>query len=375
MTSRPVALIVAAVAATLSMCGLAACGDDVPGADSGSSGPLTARAVAAVMLDHLPEDTSSRRATYVDEHSPEGLVGADLRYSAGEGEEGDLVQVTVSKGKATPCGAGDERCAELDGGVVLRWEELAPEEDPGGVYVQVSHDGQLVSALAAGPAITGDPRDLDVEPSVETMVDLVQDPRLRLQSDGATFAAGEALDDWDGGEVDAASLEMVPQTDSSIVAGWIWGYGDDWRYVGPSPLKDVFGKGAIGGRVEVTDMGPLSAGFLDALAAPQPPAWLGDGCLDGYLCEKRDGLHLVWRPAVGDDPGDAYVVHVLEDGETVAFHSAGNRLGPRWAGAFAPAGGPFWAGDLTYEENPLAIRLTTTKERFDQAEVRAQRHR
>jgi hypothetical protein len=75
----------------------------------------------------------------------------------------------------------------------------------------------------------------------------------------------------------------------------------------------------------------------------------------------------VWRPAAGDDPGDAYVLHVLASGETVAFHSIGNRLGERWAGAYAQAGGAFWSPDLTDGRDPLAIRLTTTRERFEQA--------
>jgi hypothetical protein len=206
--------------------------------------------------------------------------------------------------------------------------------------------------------------------------DLVVDPRLRLVTDGDTIAAGEALDDWEGGEVDPASLEKVAQTDATIVAGWIWGYGDEWRYVGPSPLKEVFGEQAIGGRIRVTgELGPLVSGFLDALAAPQPPGWLAEGCLPGYRCEERGGLHLVWRPADRDDPGDGYVVHVKESGETVAFHAVGNRLGPRWAGAFAQAGGAFWGGDLTSEDNPLAIGLTTTRERFEQAEETAEQHR
>jgi hypothetical protein len=97
--------------------------------------------------------------------------------------------------------------------------------------------------------------------------------------------------------VDPADLERVPNDDATVVVGWIWGNGDVWRYVGPSPLKGMFGDDAIGGRVRVTgDLDPLTIGYLDAFAAPRPPAWLKSGCLDGYRCETRRGLTLVWRP-------------------------------------------------------------------------------
>ncbi len=178
------------------------------------------------------------------------------------------------------------------------------------------------------------------------------------------------LSDWDGGEVDPATFEQVPNNDRTVVTGWIWGYGDAWKYVGPSPYKKHFGKGAIGGRVQVTgDMQVMRSGFIDALAAPQSPPWLESGCLDGYRCETFRGVRLVWRPASGDDPGDAFVVHVRRSGETVAFHTVGNRLPDNVRGAAGPAGLWFWQTDLTQTKyNPLAISLTTTRERFEQAE-------
>ncbi len=358
--------------------GLTGCGDDGPPAGTGP-GPLTSRAVAAVMLDHLPDDTRSRSATYVDEYSPPGLVGADLRYAAGEGDDGDLVRLTVSREQGPkPCAADEARCADLGDGAVLRWDELVEEEDPGYVAVQARYDGQLVSALVSGPAISADPRELDLEPSVETLVELVGDPRLRLSASAGTLAAGRALADWDGGEVDPASLEKVANDDVTVVTGWIWGYGDAWRYVGPSPLTSKLGEGAIGGRIEVTgDLGPLAkGGIVDALAAPQPPAWLDGDCLEGYRCETRQGLTLVWRPAAGDDPGDAFVLRVGQDGETVGFHTVGNRLGERWGEAFPQAGGPFWGSDLDHEEaDPLAISMTTTRARYEQAIRAARLHR
>ena len=249
---------------------LAGCGDSDGDSSASADGPLTSRAVAAVMLDHLSDDTTHRQATYVDEYSPPGLVGADLRYQGGGEYDGDLVRVTVVPGKPDPCDPSSH-CTDLGDGVTLRWGLQVPEEDPGSVSVQRRRGDEVVTVYLAGPTITGDPRDLDLSPSLAELEDVVRDPRLSLETDGATIAAGEKVEDWKGGEVDPADLEQVPNTDATIVAGWIWAYGDAWKYAGPSPYKKEFGKDAIGGRVQVTgDMQIQRTGFFDALAAPQP---------------------------------------------------------------------------------------------------------
>ncbi len=348
---------------------VAGCGDE-EGDDPTRTGPapLTPRAVAAVMLDHLSDDTTHRQAMYVDEHSPPGLVGADFRYD-GDGEyDGDLVQVAVRPGKPDPCTRADH-CADLGEGVRLRWDLMAPEEDPGGLSVQRRSGGEVVTVSLSGPAITDDPRELDIEPSVTTMVALATDPRLRLTTDAATVAAGEEVADWQGGEVDPATLEQVAQTDETVVVGWIWAYGDAWKYVGPSPHKKDFGKDAIGGRVKITgDMQVLGSGFLDAIAAPRPPAWLESGCLEGYRCGAFRGLQVVYRPAEGDDLGDAFLVFVRRGGETVAVHSVGNRIPDDVSDAAWAAGLGMWTYDLTDPMSETRIALTTTREKFERAE-------
>ncbi|HXH80611.1 hypothetical protein [Nocardioides sp.] len=350
---------------------LAGCGDrDGADARPEESAQLTPRAVAAVMLDHLADDTTHRQATYVDEHSPPGLVGAELRYN-GDGEyDGDLVEVTVVRGEPelAPC-ASDAQCVELEVGVLLAWDLATPEEDPGVVALQLRRDGEVVTVMMAGPTITGDPRELELEPTVATMTELVQDPRLRLQTDAATVAAGEDVTDWRGGEVDPASLEQVPNTDATVVIGWIYAYGDAWKYDGPSAYKGEFGADAIGGRVRITgDMQLLQSGFLDALAAPEPPEWLESGCLDGYRCGTVQGVRVVWRPADGDDSGDAFLVVVRPGGETVAIHTVGNRIPEDMVDAAYAAGLGLWGSDLTDPRSETSIDVTTTRAKFQNAE-------
>jgi hypothetical protein len=326
------------------------------------------------MLDHLSDDTTHRQATYVDEHSPKGLVGADFRYHGGGEDDGDLVSVTVVPGEPEPC-IPASHCTDLGDGVQLRWGLMVPEEDPGGVsLLRRNDDGELVRVSLSGPNITGDPRDLDIEPSVATMAKLVSDPRLRLTTDAATVAAGEDVEDWRGGEVDPADLEQVPHTDATVVVGWIWAYGDAWRYDGPSAYKQHFGADAIGGRVRVTgDMQIQRTGFFDALAAQRPPEWLGSGCLEGYRCDRFRGVHVVWRAAQGDDPGDAFLVHVRDGGETVAIHSVGNRMPDKVSGAAWAAGLGLWSYDLTDPMAETRVSLTTTREKFERAEKLAEK--
>lgn len=355
---------------------LAGCGNLGASGSSASDGELTSRAVAAVMLDHLPDGTTRREATYVDETSPAGMVGADFRYG-GDGEsDGDLVRVTVDRQTMTPCQDGktsnDAPCAELDGGVLLSWDLEEPEEDPGIVLLRRQNDaGELVAVLLAGPIITEDPRKQELSPSVDELADLVRDPRLRLTPTAETLAAGEKVAKWKDGERDRSLFERVPNTDATIAVGWadVYGFPDEWDYMGPTPadVKVALGDGTIGGRVAVTKAyEPVGPGTVDVLAAPQVSDWLEDGCLPGFRCHRIEDFRLVWRPASGADPGEAYVVHVNEDGSVSAMHVVGPRLSekPRKAGEWA--GIWMFGPDLAGDNDPgVKIGMTTTRERFD----------
>ncbi len=336
-------------------------------ASEGDQVPITSRAIAAVMLDHISAETSRREATYVDETSPRDYVGADFRYH-GDGEsDGDLVRVTLQRARSLPV-CGDERCADLGGGTQLRWELLAPEEDPGIVALSLEREGTLITALVSGPPITRDPRAMELKPSVDTLSDLVGDPRLRLAASPQAVADGRQVSHWSGGERQPGELDKVPNDDQTVITGFIFGWGDGWRYVGPSPLKKFFGPGAIGGRATVSKaLQPVGPGTVDALAAPHPPVWLSR-CLVGYICWSRGAMHFVWKPASGSDPGDAFLVHVARSGETAVLHTKGHyRLSERRRAAMAASGYYLWGTDFFDSESPLRVGLSTTRERYDQA--------
>jgi hypothetical protein len=344
-----------------------ACGSNAGQASGRDQVPITSRAIAAVMLDYVSAKTTHRQATYVDETSPRDYVGADFRYH-GDGEsDGDLVRVTLQRAESLPA-CGSERCVDLGGGAQLSWQLLAPEEDPGIVVLALEREGTLIRALVSGPDITRDPRAMELQPSVATLTDLVGDPRLRLRTTSQAVADGRRVTHWSGGERQPGELDKVPNDDQTVITGFIFGWEHGWRYVGPSPLKKLFGPGAIGGRAAVSkELEPVGPGTVDALAAPQPPAWL-TGCLAGYTCWSRGAMHFVWKPASGADPGDAFLVHVARSGETAVLHTKGHyRLSERRQAAMAASGYFLWGTDFFDPESPLRVGLTTTRVRYEQA--------
>lgn len=201
------------VSALLVLLAAAGCGSETTTTDGGPAGggspaavqdqPITARAIAAVALEHVTGVTTSREPTYVDPDDPDtpaGAVGADLRFH-GDGEyDGDLVRVYLSPATTKPDCPADSCVAQaVDGGTrYLRWDLVEPEEDPGIIVIDVVLADQTLRVLSAGEEITDDPRDLDLEVPVGVLEQIAADPRLRLLTSADVVAAGEALSDWRG---------------------------------------------------------------------------------------------------------------------------------------------------------------------------------
>ncbi len=363
-----VLLTAAAVATSLVLTG---CGTETPVGGAADDEPITPRAVAAVALDHLPGDTTHRGASYVDAASPRGSVGAELRYGGGEGDDGDLVEVLVVPLESVPedTGCGNADHCVTDDGVQVSWEQEVPEEDPGLVHLSTRRDGARVSVMYAGPAITGDPREQELPISFADLMDVVRDPRLALRATDETLRAGEELDDWAGGEPDPATLDLVTQSPRSLAVGWFSRYGQDWAWIGESPLTQRFGPGAVGGRIRIgADSEPVGPAVLDVLAAPDRPAWV-DECPTGWTCLDRGGIRVLYLPAQGDEPGEAWLVgsrtgnalRVSEDTagpggpDTVAIRVHGPRIPVHRAGALQVAGFHLWRTDVESARDGLAL--------------------
>ena len=176
-------------------------------APRGGDRPVTPRALAAVVADHIGAPSSARRGTDMEELG-EGLVAAvELRYPdpVDPQSDGHLLEVGVGSGfrkQVGDCTAledqGVDGCAETRDGLVF-WESATPEEDPGAVYVLVSKGDTDVALFSSGPPVTGDPRRLDLEISVADMVAIAADPRVDVTTSPEALDAGEKLSSWSRG--------------------------------------------------------------------------------------------------------------------------------------------------------------------------------
>ena len=319
------------------LCGLvvvAACGT---GSDTGAGAddvPMTQRAIAAVALEHLPDDTTSRTATATSgDDDPQDSLGADLRYS----RDGGLLRVVVSSpDEKDPC--PDEvldGCVEreVDGGtLVLTWQEEEPEEDPGQVSVLLRRRDATISTSWSGDVITGDPREQDLTISVAAMEDVVQDQRLGLTTSQATIDEGASLDDWDGGEPDPAANDRVPSTGDSLISAY-WSARGGYGAFGDrqaSPLTAELGAGAVGGRFSAQENTPRPARTIDVLAAPRPPDWLADDpCATerfaGRCVAESRGRYFAWVPGSADAGGEVWMFAIRAD-DFVAVRTSGFRV-------------------------------------------------
>jgi hypothetical protein len=158
--------------------------------------PITSRAVAAVVLDHVKRP-SGQGPTYVDDRwaHPHFTFGADLRYHATGEYDGDLLEATVEPFHRIRC-PQFETCRHLAHGVLLSWRKVEPEEDSGDIQVQVRNARSLVTVFYAGADITRDPRHMHLEFPVHQLVSIARDPRLRLMTTRAAVRAGARVHPW-----------------------------------------------------------------------------------------------------------------------------------------------------------------------------------
>lgn len=316
-------------ATTASLLVLAGCGQGggAGTAGAGDAGPITSRAVAAVALEHLPEDTSSRQATYVDRTDPAGRSGPT-------------------------CATTRARCAE--------------------------RGGARVAASYAGAAITGDPRRMpDLEPSVEVLRSIVTDDRLAPRASASTLAAGRDLARWDGGHREQGELDEVAQTAPGLVGTFMLGRGGRWSYEGPSPVADDLGDGAVAGRLRTAYAdGPIGPGVLDVAAVPSMPRWAeAETCREGWSCWARGGTRVVWRPAQGEDPGESWLLKPSGLGGVAGLHVADGRRIPADPGQIRYLSGFVLYGRyLTDPVEPQAIGTTTDRKSLERAEALAAEH-
>jgi len=172
------------------------------GTVEGGDEPTTPAALAWVAAEHLGDPDSASAEDDIAEELGNGALGAELRFGSDGEYDGDLLVVAVGTAASeelvcTPGRRDWVECVETARGTVL-WEDETPEEDPGNVLVTVTKGEVTVLVFQAGPAITDDPRELDLPISVEDMFAIAEDPRVDLTTSREAVEAGADATYWQG---------------------------------------------------------------------------------------------------------------------------------------------------------------------------------
>jgi hypothetical protein len=165
--------------------------------------PTTPQALAWLAAQHTPSVSSAGPVDrdYVRDRG-EGGVGAELRLGSTGEYDGDLVRVTVvrdpDRSLFACTGPGKDYLAgcEQVGRALLTWEAETPEEDPGVINLLLRKGDAAVVVFQAGPAVSRDPRRLDLAVSVDDMVAIAQDPRVDLTTTQESVDEGAAASWW-----------------------------------------------------------------------------------------------------------------------------------------------------------------------------------
>lgn len=171
--------------------------------------PATNRAMAAMILDRIPREYTSKGDNWALRDYPKGSIGAIVNFDSDVLALSAVATPDLEQFERYACGtkAAKEsydgcRQERVDDGSMLRtsWDLVTPEEDPGLVTFSVRRDDQVVRLTVSGPDITGDPAKTGELPlDVDTFVDLVTDPAFGLRTSQRYVDQGEAFDSWGGG--------------------------------------------------------------------------------------------------------------------------------------------------------------------------------
>lgn len=198
-----------ALPAVLFPLALGGCGDTPKASPTdapvGGSESTTARALAYVAAKHAGTPDSAVRERDAAEEFTSAGVGTELRYGSDGESDGDMLVVAVGKGLDAAlfdCDAEETQslagCIATDQGMLM-WEDEAPEEDPGVVYVLVDKGETAALLFYSGPSITGDPRELRMPISTEVLFAIANDPRVAVTTSVEVVAAGADLSFWEAG--------------------------------------------------------------------------------------------------------------------------------------------------------------------------------
>ena len=197
---QPLGLSFAALA--LVACGQSSGGEQITVEPvEGGEEPTSSRSLAYIMDSYTKGEPSSA----VDPKAQDdwdfatAVVAAELRFNSTGEYDGDMLALGVFPktdkelvSEIPQDSFSEANCAEVEGAIVL-WEEHAPEEDPGGVYAAYRKGEHVALIMYTGPAIEANPLEQQLPVPVETLVAILQDPRVDATTSEAALTAGEKL--------------------------------------------------------------------------------------------------------------------------------------------------------------------------------------
>ncbi|WP_406031553.1 hypothetical protein OG801_23085 [Nocardioides sp. NBC_00163] len=296
--------------------------------------PATPEAIAAITLQRVPVQPEAFEGGDVyfeqDEVGTVLLWGADhsLEVKAGAVDD-DLL--------STWCHDGMSGCVEMKaatGTSTVAWDLATDDGTPGQLMVSHASGGVERRAAYVGEKITGDPRKLDLEVSVDDLVALVTDPRLGTKTTMKMTKAQVSGFPSEG----ANGTDEVALTAGAIAAGLLEtkAYAD----IDSFEKADVsaYGKGAFG------VVGTTPGGTVTAVHAPNLPAGKRK-CPTTLTCSKGDT--------------DGYDGWSDGSAETVRCHEAEGDLPAFCAVVRQQAPAPFPGDDLDPVLSGLEVALET----------------
>lgn len=291
----------------------------------GQSGRVdaTGGALAAVALEHAGVRPDRIEAlTEADLRYGRGTVGADIRLSPAEGEDGDLLRVTATPGRAPADLCADtDHCARTEsrrGELAVSWSLQVPEEDPGVIRVVLQTDDAWHMAYYSGVVIDRDPREIEHLPvSVETMTAIVTDDRFGLRTTPEAVAAGDALRVMGEGEEPDTEGGALDDWEPRMVAGLVQEELGTVRSARESTYDEPAGPTGEGAGVHVE----LDFGTEFELLLVEEPGGDPLACPQRYECFRGDDRTVYgWTEAGTDlvvfrDRGDFAVRMYVHDEE------------------------------------------------------------
>ena len=198
---RSTSLLIAFLTVALTGCGTTT-ESSPPASPAGGDVTTTAQALAFVAAEHAGTPSSATVDNDAAEEFDAKAVGTELRFGSDGEYDGDMLVVAVGQGMdktVTDCEAESNEylagCVETEQGKLM-WEDVAPESDPGVVYVVVDKGDSTALLFYAGPTITGDPRELDMPISTDDLFAIANDPRVDVTTSQEAVDAGADLAFW-----------------------------------------------------------------------------------------------------------------------------------------------------------------------------------